>query len=234
MALAGLRQARVSSGSHAYHLLAPVHYEPNYAYPLLIWLHSAGDDERQLRRIMPHVSLRNYVSVAPRGVVAEPGGRSFCWSSEHASLESAWQSVHEALEIARKQYNVHPERVFLAGLNDGGTMALRLALGQPEHFAGAASVGGAFPMNCGALGRLNSVRQLPLLLMRGLESAVYTEEQLCDEIRLFHAARMQVHLRQYTCGDELLTPMLRDLDAWLMEQVTGMPVLSDSDAATAS
>ena len=39
---------------------------------------------------------------------------------------------------------------------------------------------------------------------------------------LFHAAGMSVTLRQYPCGDELTTQMLRDLDVWLMEQVTGV------------
>jgi phospholipase/carboxylesterase len=216
---------------HAYHLLAPIHYEANYAYPLLVWLHGAGDDQRQIRRIMPHVSLRNYVAVGPRGVVAESNGYTYCWSPELASPETAWRSVHAAIEIARQQYNVNPDRIFLAGLNDGGTMALRLALSEPELFAGAVSIGGAFPQNCAALSRLNAVRELPLLIMRGLESQDYSESQMCDEIRLFHAARLQVHMRQYTCSDDLIEPMLRDLDSWLMEQVTGMPVLAESDAA---
>ena len=85
-----------------------------------------------------------------------------------------------------------------------------------------------------AAGRLrNAVRELPLLIMRGLASEDYSESQMCDEIRLFHAARLQVHLRQYTCGNDLIEPMLRDLDSWLMEQVTGAPVLAESDAAPA-
>src|SRR5689334_12243455 len=54
-------------GSHPTALFGPLHYEPNYAYPLLVWLHGAGDDESQLKRIMPLVSLRNYVGVAIRG-----------------------------------------------------------------------------------------------------------------------------------------------------------------------
>ena len=33
---------------------------------------------------------------------------------------------------------------------------------------------------------------------------------------------LSVTLRQYPCGDELTTQMLRDLDVWLMEQVTGV------------
>jgi hypothetical protein len=33
---------------------------------------------------------------------------------------------------------------------------------------------------------------------------------------------MAIHLRQYPCEDELTTQMLKDLDSWLMEQVTGI------------
>ena len=54
-------------------LFAPMHYESNYAYPLIVWLHGANDDERQLKRIMPFVSLRNYVAVSPRGTVTADG-----------------------------------------------------------------------------------------------------------------------------------------------------------------
>ena len=45
---------------------APLHYERNYAYPLVVWLHGPGDNERQLQRIMPLVSMRNFVSIGPR------------------------------------------------------------------------------------------------------------------------------------------------------------------------
>ncbi len=223
--------AAPEQGSFSYHLIAPIHYEPNYAYPLLVWLHSAGDDERQLRTVLPHISMRNYVAIAPRAVVPEPNGYTYTWSSPLDAFAAAWRSVQDAITVARRQYNVNPDRIFLAGLHEGGSMALRLALCQVEQFAGAVSIGGPFPMNCGALRRLESIRNLPLLICRGMESLQYPEEQVCEELRLFHAASLKVHLRQYTCGHELMTPMLRDLDAWLMEQVTGMPTLSASDAA---
>jgi len=47
-------------------------------------------------------------------------------------------------------------------------------------------------------------------------------QHVCDELSLFHAAGMSVTVRQYPCPDELTTQMLRDLDVWLMEQVTGV------------
>ena len=57
---------RSSQVNPQYSLYVPLHYERNYAYPLLIWLHGPSDDERQLRTIMRHISVRNYVGVAPR------------------------------------------------------------------------------------------------------------------------------------------------------------------------
>jgi len=53
-------------------LFAPMHYEPGYAYPLIVWLHGNGmAGERQLMKIMPIISMRNYVAVAPQGICDE-------------------------------------------------------------------------------------------------------------------------------------------------------------------
>ena len=55
------------AGDFAHALFAPIHYEPGYAYPLIVWLHGCGGDERQLRQLMPLLSLRNYLAVARAG-----------------------------------------------------------------------------------------------------------------------------------------------------------------------
>lgn len=227
---AGLISQSLPDAAQHSRLIGPIHYEPNYAYPLVIWLHGPGDDEGQIRHIMPHVSLRNYVAVAPRGVEAEASGCTYNWSQEFDSVDAASRTVDDCIRNAQQKYNVNPQRIFLAGLQSGGTMALRLALADPRRFAGAISLGGPFPTRCGALGRLYGARDLPLLIMRGMESTEYTEEQMCEEIRLFHAACLNVNFRLYQCGDELMTDMLRDLDKWMMERVTGMPVLAEQDA----
>src|SRR4051812_45740149 len=125
-----------SAAEERHHVFfAPLHYEPNYAYPLLIWLHGSGDSERQLRRIMPHVSLRNYVAVAPRGTLEVPrqsGGAGYRWvqSSEH--IADAQRRVESAVADAQDRYHVRPDRIFLVGYECGGTMAMRIAA---EHAA---------------------------------------------------------------------------------------------------
>jgi phospholipase/carboxylesterase len=209
-------------------LLAPLHYEPNYAYPLLVWLHSPEGDERELKRIMPHVSLRNYVAVAVRG--PEQERRGFDWPQTADGFLAAETTIGDAVAQARHKFHIHSERVFLAGYGSGGTMALRLALRRPDRYAGAASLGGPFPTGHAPLARLADVRKSRLLLMQGRDSRTYSVDQVCRELALFHSAGLSVTLRQYPCGDELTTQMLSDLDVWLMEQVTGIPTATSEPA----
>jgi phospholipase/carboxylesterase len=215
-----------------YQLVGPVSYEKNYAYPLLLWLHGPGDDERQILRILPHVSLRNYVALGLRGTSEQAAGGGCCWSLDESSIDTAQNAVHAAVEIACERYHVHRDRIFLAGLEAGGTLALRLALAEPQLFGGAISLGGRFPTGGAVLNRFHAARNLPLLLLHGLSSAHYPQEDLCNDLRLFHAARLQVHIRQYACGDEVDSLMLRDLNAWLMERVTGQSLLAERDSAS--
>jgi phospholipase/carboxylesterase len=215
-----------------YHLMGPIGYEKNYAYPLLIWLHGPNDNEQQILNIMPHVSLRNYVAIGLRGNRHDAGKNAFTWSLQDSSLDRARQQVIDAIETASLRYNIHPERIFLGGLQSAGTVALRLALAEPELFGGVISIGGKFPTGTAALWRYQAAQSLPMLLMRGLESQEYPEAVFCDEIKLFHAARLRVHARQYLCGDEVNDLMLRDLNAWLMERVTGESLLEKLDSPT--
>jgi phospholipase/carboxylesterase len=216
--------------SFPYSVFMPLHYEKNYSYPLIIWLHANGHNERELTQIMQLVSIRNYVGVAPRGPVGA-GGTSkfgFAWSDEESSIMTAEHRVYDCIEIAQQRFNVNPARVFLAGYEAGGTMAIRLALRNPACFAGAMSVGGPFPRGHMPLMQLDFARKLPLFLAHGREAYHYSVDQSCLDLRLIHSAGLSVTLRQYPCGDELTTTMLSDMDAWIMEQVTGIPMAEET------
>jgi phospholipase/carboxylesterase len=211
-------------GEQASALFAPVHYESNYAYPLLVWLHGNGDDENQLKRIMPLISLRNYIGLAVRGTntISSPSGRTgYTWSQARAHVALAEQAVFDAIELAGDRYHVSPDRVFLAGYDTGGTMALRLAFSHARRFAGVLSLGGEMPTDRAPLGRIADARRLAVFLGYGRESQKYPTATVCENLRLLHSAGMQVALRQYPCGHELAPMMLGDMDRWIMEQITG-------------
>ena len=45
----------------------PTGYEPNYAYPLLVFFHGHGGNEEQVLRLSPRLSRRNYICIGLRG-----------------------------------------------------------------------------------------------------------------------------------------------------------------------
>lgn len=207
---------------HAF--FAPLHYEPGYTYPLIVWLHGCGSDERQLQRIMPLVSMRNYVAVAPRGIPLPEDGsdrrESYGWLQNEDHIQHAEQRVFECIELAVGKYNVSPERIFLAGFGLGGTMAMRIAMAHASRFAGVISLCGAFPTGRKLFGNLADARRLGILLAAGRDSDRYTAEQVCDDLRMVHTSGLSVTLRQYPCGQELSPQMLADLDRWIIDMIT--------------
>jgi phospholipase/carboxylesterase len=210
--------------------LSPLHYEPNYAYPLIVWLHGPGRDEGQLKRIMPCVSLRNYVSTSIRGTAASVGGAGgasaggevgFTWLQSELHVNLAEHRLFSALETAQVRFNISPRRIFLAGIDCGGTMAFRLAMNHPTRFAGVLSIGGEFPVGGAPLARISDARSVPIFLATGRDSQRYPAAAVCNNLKLLHSAGMDVTLRQYPCGHELWPQMLADMDRWIMELVVG-------------
>src|SRR5437763_743781 len=107
-------------------MFGPLHYEAGYAYPLIVWLHGWGDDETQLKRVMPLVSMQNFVAVAPRGpreVPAEEDDRQgYTWPRGKGGAVVAQQRIWSAVAAAKARFHVNPSRIFVAGFDDGGTL----------------------------------------------------------------------------------------------------------------
>ncbi len=202
----------------AFSCFSPIHYEPGYAYPLIVWLHGPESNEEEVQQAVPLVSARNHVAIAPRGTCPSDRIRgAYSWGNSSADVMEAVERVEGCIEIAREQFNVHPERIFLAGYATGGTLALRLAMEYPNLAAGAVSLGGPVPQGNRPLKRINEARKLPLMLSVS-PGEKFALEEVMDDLRLLHSAGCSLALRLYPEGDELTTTMLADVDRWIMEQ----------------
>jgi phospholipase/carboxylesterase len=201
---------------------APMHYEANYAYPLIVWLHGNGSNEHELRQIMPQVSMRNYVAAAPQGSWQDTRNRGrYGWRQTSDMIEEAESRVLDCIANARRRFNIHANRVFLAGHGAGGTMAVRIAWNNPAEFAGVAAFNGPLPSRQSPLRRVNELRHLPCLLATTRDSKTYPQNHVCDDLRLLHAAGCTVAMRQYPGPDALTKRMFDDLNRWLMDIVCG-------------
>src|SRR5262245_61775120 len=118
----------------------PTGYEPNYAYPLLVFFHGHGSSEEQVLRLAPRLSRRNYICIGLRGTETvgqrADGRMAYSWGSDGAGDTLVEDYVLRAVEQARRCYHIHTERIYLAGFREGATLAYRLGLVYPEKFAG--------------------------------------------------------------------------------------------------
>ena len=225
--------------AHPHILFSPIHYEPNYAYPLLIWLHGTGEDERQLVRIMPAISMRNYVATAPRGLLVEqPACESrydmsvsailqrskeqYDWNLSESNLTTIEQRVFDCIAIAQERCNIANHRIFIAGFGTGGTAALQLAMLYPECFAGAAAFGSEIPTVAPMFSSWQMTESLSILL--GTDES--NPENACRMMELFHAAGLTADVREYDDAKHLTSAMLQELNRWMMGIVCNSPPVS--------
>src|SRR5438067_3477554 len=102
------------------HTFVPTGYEPNYPYPLLVYFHGHGGNERQVLNLAPEISRRNYVGIALRGPQSsgscDEGGPGYSWDGEpDAAVE---EYVFRAIQQTRRRFHIHSERIFLAGFSE--------------------------------------------------------------------------------------------------------------------
>jgi phospholipase/carboxylesterase len=218
--------------THPHLLFSPMNYEPNYAYPLLVWLHGIGEDERQLTRIMPAMSVRNYVAVAPRGWLIEQPTSSpvfdlsvtailhrpkklYDWVLSDENLATAEQRIFDCIAVAQERCNIADHRIFIAGFGTGGTAALRLATLYPECFAGVAAFGAEIQADNHICPSWHATQPLSLLL--GIDQSA--SDHACQMVELCHTSGLSVDVQEYPETKRLSSPMLQDLNRWMMQIV---------------
>lgn len=220
-------------GEPRYRVFLPLHYTASYHYPVLVWFHEDGHNERQIDRVMPHVSLRNFIGIGIRGNrSSDASGRTFEWSDSPAGIGGSHDAVCDAVERTAAEYSVHTDRIVLAGYRGGGEMAMRLVLRDPQRFAGAVGIGSRFPAR--SMANLTEIRRrpIPMLWQWASDNPLYCRDHLMPDCRLAMSAGLRVDIRQYPGSDELCTQVFADLNRWIMETVVASHRESSTQWAT--
>jgi phospholipase/carboxylesterase len=210
-------------------VFVPENYEPNYAYPLIVWLHDAGRNERDIAEVLPRISTRNYIGLALRGngqtavpakAAADSGAAAggFGWSRrERFTFQD---ELHASVRELRRDFHIHPERVFLAGAGEGATMAWDVFLARPEWFAGLAVLGGRFPWRRRPLRQFRALRRKELMITP--DSGTPADRSQTESIaRLMHAAGLELTVGSPSNGRRLSRSVLRRVDYWIMDSIGG-------------
>lgn len=215
--------AQGQGGSRCNHhasVFVPMHYEKNYAYPLVVWMPSADHGTDEVHDIMPRISKRNYVAVSP-----EIESTESVFAQSKQPMIAAREAVVAAIETAKARFNINPQRIFIAGFGSGATAAFSIALEFPELFAGVLAMNGPLPTDGAPLAQWERSRKLPVFWAHCRQSDQFEQPQLCQQLRLLHIAGFSLTLRQYPGGDCISDGLLADANRWIMESVNTKPTI---------
>lgn len=201
-------------------IVAPKHYEHSYAYPLIIWLHSDGADEQQVQSLMPEISDRNYFGLSFRGPIQSKSKDEFSWPTVGETTVEIEDRIRDVVCQLRREFHIHSERIFLAGLGTSATLALRLMLSQPTWFAGSILFNGHLPELDNPFAAYRDLMGKKILVTRDVSPMAPTREQTFSTARLLHLAGMDVTTEEFETDDSLEPCCLRRIDHWIMNGIS--------------
>jgi dienelactone hydrolase len=126
--------ASYSSLDQRYQLDVPPAYDPDHAWPLVVFI-SPGDDPLGWR------FWQKPCTEAGALFCAAYGAGNNCPPGERVRI------VLDVLDDVRRHYHVDPDQTYLTGFSGGGRMACTIAFALPEYFGGVAPVCGTNPLN---------------------------------------------------------------------------------------
>ncbi len=165
-----------------YLLALPDDYEHNTnTYPLLLFLHGAGERGSDLQAVrtqgLPRALLNGlslpFIVVAPQCPVNDT------WDHHRFGLTAL-------LDEIGSQYRVDPDRVYLTGLSMGGFGTFDLAQAFPERFAALAPVCGGVRRLADAPTTARRLKSLPIWVFHGALDDIVplaASEQIVDALK---------------------------------------------------
>lgn len=143
-----------------FRILWPMDFDSTAQYPVLLFLHGAGergsDNEKQLMHGGDYFTVQNLTNTAPLIVIfpqcpedqywatvhieiSKDGSRDFQFTPDRG-LGAALQSVLHLIDSLLLQPWVNPSRFYIGGLSMGGMGTLELIYNRPQTFAAAFAI----------------------------------------------------------------------------------------------
>jgi predicted esterase len=114
-----------------YSIYVPEDYNGGKKYPLLVYLHGSGDDDRVL----------NVTRVIPEGfIVLAPNGRgvSNCYTGK-----TPQEDIEEAISDVARNFNIDTTKIILSGFSMGGYGVYRTYYEHPDRYKAIAVISGS-------------------------------------------------------------------------------------------
>jgi predicted peptidase len=212
-----------------YRLLKPEGYDPAKRYPLVLFLHGAGergdDNEKQLIHAVPQFLRPEIRKQYPCFLVAPQCPDKFKWvdadwsAATHrmpAEPTAPMRLTIALLEALPKEWSIDTKRIYVTGLSMGGFGAWEIAARRPELFAAVVPV-------CGGADEATApkIAMIPHWAFHGAKDGVVKPARSRTMIEALKKAGGQPRYTEYpNVGHDAWDPAYRDpkLYEWLFAQ----------------
>jgi predicted peptidase len=149
------------SGSLEYRLLKPVEIDPKQKYPLVVFLHGAGergsDNTAQLKHGVAQFASEERRKKYPCFLIAPqcPKGKFWGLGKDDKGEPRPGQMVLDLIPQLEKEFPIDSKRIYVTGLSMGGYGSWAMLAAKPELFAAGVPIcGGGNPKEAATLAKI--------------------------------------------------------------------------------
>ena len=205
---ADLLEARVFKGGDAslpYRLLKPADYDAAKKYPLVLFLHGAGERGFDNRKQLVH-GIADFITDDARGkrpcfLVAPqcPTGKRWVevdWTSKSHTMpveeSTTMQLTMALLTSLEKEFSIDPSRIYITGLSMGGFGTWDAVQRHPQRFAAAIPICGG-----GDTQVTKPIVGLPIWIFHGAKDPVVKVSRARDMVAALKKAGSEPKYTEY-------------------------------------
>jgi predicted peptidase len=212
-----------------YRLLKPKDYDPKQMYPLVVFLHGAGergtDNEKQLIHVVPEFAKEENRKRYPCFLIAPQCPSKDKWVEVDWRADTHRQPAEpaepmrltlELIEAMRKEFSIDARRIYVTGLSMGGYGTWDVLARRPELFAAGVPICGG-----GDEATAATIAKIPIWVFHGANDNTVKVE--CSR-RMVEALKKAAGHPEYTEypdeGHLSWVPAYKspELFAWLFDQ----------------
>jgi predicted peptidase len=203
------QKVRYSSAGEYLFYLPDGYAESDASWPLLLFLHGAGERGDDVRRVAIHGPLKH---------VREGRSFPFIIVAPLVPANERWTTVRldAVMNEVRERFRIDPSRLYLTGLSMGGYGTWDYAMNRPDLFAAVAPICGGGQAHFACV-----LKDTPVWAFHGARDEVVPVERTREIVRVLEACDGDIRYTEYPdAGHDSWTATYADADfyRWLLDQ----------------
>jgi phospholipase/carboxylesterase len=198
-------------------------------HPTIIAFHGWGANALDLVGLAPYVAEGRFMIICPQGPLEVPIGptRGYGWfpirmgsAPDRDAIDRSARDASRFVDAAVERYPVDRRKLVILGFSQGGTMAYRLAIPNPQRYAALVGLSTWFPPELkDSAGDREALERLPTLVQHGRADDMIEIARARSSVEVLREMKVPLVYREYDCGHEITADSLTDLSEFLMSKV---------------